>query len=177
MASSTADRDDVQNRLRQQLILAQVRLMEIEDERDAFAAKSAATSHLLAQAQAMADTKIGEAAHLQSTLTALQAHSEHLRHQHHVAQQALAAAHEQLSRVEVSLRNEKEVTTGLQLQLVAHNGTLRELRASNQALLDESAARAARIAELDREQRAMKASRSWRWTAWLRSLERAFSRR
>jgi hypothetical protein len=35
-----------------------------------------------------------------------------------------------------------------------------------------AAQHARRIGELDQERAAMKTSRSWRWTAWLRALER-----
>jgi hypothetical protein len=45
------------------------------------------------------------------------------------------------------------------------------------AALEETASRMHRLQTLDAEQRAMKASRSWRWTAWLRSIERTWGSR
>jgi chromosome segregation ATPase len=36
----------------------------------------------------------------------------------------------------------------------------------------ESAAHVSRIIQLDKERNDMKTSRSWRWTAWLRAMER-----
>lgn len=70
-------------------------------------------------------------------------------------------------------------------QLVAAQATvaraqldrLADLEQRLEAALAESASRLARIQELDAEQRAMKASRCWRWTAWLRSIERTLGRR
>lgn len=174
MSSPTGERDDLLPRLRQQLILAQVRVMEIEDERDATAARLVDTERLLAEAQRLADTKLDEAAHLERVRADLQAQFDHLRHQQHLTHQALEQVRAQLAQAETSWRHEQEVTTGLQLQLVAQNAALRTAEQRAATLETESATRTARIAELDREQRAMKASRSWRWTAWLRSLERAF---
>lgn len=54
---------------------------------------------------------------------------------------------------------------------------LAELEQRLAAALSESSTRLARINELDAEQRAMKGSRCWRWTAWLRSIERALGHR
>lgn len=163
--------------LRQQLILAQVRVMEIEDARDELARKLAESDRLLADAQRLADAKLDEAAHLERVHAELQTHCEHLRHQQHLTNEALNHTRAQLALVETSLQHEKEVTTGLQLQLVAHNATIRDLTRRCADLEAESAARADRIGQLDVERRAMQASRSWRWTAWLRSLERAFGAR
>jgi hypothetical protein len=174
MSSPTGERDDLLPRLRQQLILAQVRVMEIEDERDATAARLADTERLLAEAQRLADTKLDEAAHLERVRADLQVQFDHLRHQQHLTHQALEQVRAQFAHAETSWRHEQEVTTGLQLQLVAQNTALRIAEQRAAALAAESATHSARITELDREQRAMKASRSWRWTAWLRSLERAF---
>lgn len=175
MASPTGERDDVQNRLRQQLLLAQVRVMEIEDARDNLATQLADTERRLGEAQTLADAKLEQVTHLEGVLADLQAQFAHLRHQQHVTNEALNAARAELSHTALSLRHEREVTTGLQLQLVADNTTIRALTERAALLAAESAERAAQIEHLERERRAMKASRSWRWTAWLRSLERAFA--
>jgi hypothetical protein len=49
---------------------------------------------------------------------------------------------------------------------------LRSTQALADQKLDEAAQRQQRVAQLDAELRALKSSRSWRWTAWLRALER-----
>jgi chromosome segregation ATPase len=66
------------NRLRQQLILAQVRIMELEDERDQLAPKLAEVEALLAAAQQLADGKREEAAHLARVLADAQARGAEL---------------------------------------------------------------------------------------------------
>ncbi|MDI1318910.1 MAG: hypothetical protein PSW75_01785, partial [bacterium] len=70
---------DLLNLLRQQLILAQVRIMELEDERDGLTPRLAELTQLLAAAQTLADRKLDEAAHLEKVLTDTRAHSEHLQ--------------------------------------------------------------------------------------------------
>ncbi len=170
---------DPLNLLRQQLILAQVRIMELEDVRDELAPQVARLEKLLAEAQTLADAKTDEAAHLERVRAALQAEFEHLRHVQHVTNEALNAARAEagnLATRERSLLSEIEQLHLLTRQLaegerqqLTRNDELRKELASAQT---ELSARLARLNELDAEQRAMKASRSWRWTAWLRSLER-----
>ena len=50
--------------------------------------------------------------------------------------------------------------------------TLIALREELREAHTTAAQHARRIGELDQERAAMKTSRSWRWTAWLRALER-----
>lgn len=172
------------NLLRQQLILAQVRIMELADARDEQAPRLASLEKLLAEAQALADRKADEASHLEQVRAGLQQRYEHMRHMQHVTNQALEDTRAALT-----------VAAGRESILLAETETLQKLiaaeaevgRAQLNRLADleqqlgsakaESAARLTRVNELDAEQRAMKASRSWRWTAWLRSIERAFRRR
>lgn len=170
--------------LRQQLILAQVRIMELEDTRDELSPRINALEKLLAAAQTMADQKTEEAAHLERVRTGLQQQSDHLRHIQHVTNQALEETRAAL--VATTGRESDLLSKVEQLQtLIAQQAEFsREQQAHHtalatrlQAALDESATRLDRIATLDAEQRAMKASRSWRWTAWLRSLERSLSGR
>ncbi|MSU45611.1 MAG: hypothetical protein EXS42_00425 [Lacunisphaera sp.] len=66
-------------RLRQQLILAQVRIMELEDTRESLTPRLAELEQLLQAAQALADLKIDEAAHLGKVLADLQMHCDHLQ--------------------------------------------------------------------------------------------------
>jgi len=175
---------DQLNLLRQQLILAQVRIMELEDTRDEMAPRLAAVEKLLAAAQTLADQKLDEAAHLEKVRSDLQAQFEHMRHMQHVTNEALTAA-----RGEVAARAVREANLlgevenlqklvhlqaeGSRQQLDRIAALTTELRATQ----TESATRLERINQLDAEQRAMKAARSWRWTAWLRSLERALGGR
>ncbi len=170
---------DPLNLLRQQLILAQVRIMELEDVRDELAPKLAALETQLADAQALVDRKVEEAAHLERVRAGLQEQYEHMRHMQHVTNEALTAARAEaaaLAAREKGLLSEMEqlqqqvgLLTEAQRQHLARISTLeKELTSA----LAESTARLDRINQLDAEQRALKASRSWRWTAWLRSLER-----
>jgi chromosome segregation ATPase len=172
---------DPLNLLRQQLILAQVRIMELEDVRDELAPQIANLEKLLAGAQTLADRKTDEAAHLERVRTSLQAEYEHLRHMQHVTNEALNAARAEaggLASREKALLSEVENLHLLTRQLAEserqHLTRLAALEKDVAAALAESATRQERINQLDAEQRAMKASRSWRWTSWLRSLERTF---
>jgi chromosome segregation ATPase len=175
---------DTLNLLRQQLILAQVRIMELADAHDEQAPRLASLEQLLAEAQGLADRKSDEAAHLEQVRAGLQQQYEHMRHMQHVTNQALEETRAALAAAtgrESSLLAETEALQKLiaaqaevgraQLTRIAE---LEQRLGSAQA---ESSARLARVNELDAEQRAMKASRSWRWTAWLRSFERALRRR
>ncbi len=172
---------DPLNLLRQQLILAQVRIMELEDARDELAPQVANLEKLLAGAQTLADRKTDEVAHLERVGTSLQAEYEHMRHMQHVTNEALNAARAEagvLASREKALLSEAENLHLLTRQLAEferqHLTRLAALEKELSAALSESSARQERINQLDAEQRTMKASRSWRWTAWLRSLERTF---
>jgi predicted nucleic acid-binding Zn-ribbon protein len=167
--------------LRQQLLLAQVRLMELEDERDELAPRLTETAALLAAAQSLAEQKVGEAAHLEQVRAGLQASFDHLRHVQHETNEALNAARAeatQLAARRTELLAEVEHLHVLTRQLAEAEQRLRQqgaqLGTDLAAARTESADRLTRIGQLDTEQRAMKASRSWRWTAWLRALERLF---
>ena len=167
--------------LRQQLILAQVRIMELEDTRDELVPRLAEMEKLLATAQTLAEDKAGEAAHLEKVRANLQAEFEHMRHMQHVTNEALNSARVEIGGYtsrQVALLSEVEHLQILIGQLAAserrHIAAIAELNASREALRGESAERLARINQLGIEQRFLKSSRSWRWTAWLRSIERAF---
>src|SRR6187549_879288 len=75
--------------LRQQLLLAQARIMELEDERDELAPRLAETSTLLAAAQTLAEQQSDAAGHAEKVRVALQAEFDHLRHVQHLTNEAL----------------------------------------------------------------------------------------
>src|SRR6478736_3812613 len=167
--------------LRQQLLLAQVRLMELEDERDELSPRLAETSALLAAAQTLAEQKVAEAAHLEKIRAGLQAEFDHLRHVQHETNEALNATRAgaaQLAPRRTELLAEVEQLHVLTRQLAeaeqGHRQQAAQLGSELAASRTESTDRLARIQQLDAEQRTLKASRSWRWTAWLRALERLF---
>ena len=124
-------------RLRQQLILAQVRIMELEDERDQLAPRLAEIESLLAAAQQLADGKAAEAAHLGQVVADTQAHASNLQKIFDQTSAELFAVSTRLTQSEAAAstaRTEAEKT----------------------------------ISALRADIAAMKSSRSWRWTAWLR---------
>ncbi len=191
-AESTAE---LLHRVRQQLILSQVRIMELEDERDELAPRLAATATLLTAAQTLADQKIEEAGHLETVRvkiekfrTELQENHDYLRHMQHVTNEALNATRAQLATSEATAgelqRQLTENSTRLaarEFDLSQHQTALAELQ--NQfdqlrtATTTERLTCEQRLAQLDEAARRLQASRSWRWTAWLRALERPWGGR
>ncbi|NBR58546.1 MAG: hypothetical protein EBT89_05215, partial [Opitutaceae bacterium] len=129
-AESTAE---LLHRVRQQLILSQVRIMELEDERDELAPRLAATATLLTAAQTLADQKIDEAGHLETVRVKiekfraeLQENHDYLRHMQHVTNEALNATRGQLVSAEAALAasrsqadTQRQQIAGLQSQLTA----------------------------------------------------------
>ena len=181
MTPAPPDPAELVHRMRQQLILVQVRIMELEDARDETGNRLAECQQLLRAAQTLADQKLDEAAHLERMRADLQAQYEHQRHLHHQASEALNAVRAELVAAAEALAAGKQVASELEARLAnlttAH-GRLEAMNLDLAAQLREtaatSAAREQRIMELDAERRSLKASRSWRWTAWLRSIERLF---
>jgi len=133
---------DLVPRLRQQLILAQVRIMELEDVRESLVPRLAETEKLLAQAQTLADQKTEEAAHLAQVLAGLQGQLAHLQQAHHLAAQDLVAT--------------RAVVAETSAQLARQSATAAQFESS--------------LRQAETELKNLKASRSWRWTAWLRTL-------
>jgi chromosome segregation ATPase len=184
MTSDLPDPAELTRLLRQQLILAQVRIMELEDVRDDLAPRLARVESLLAAAQELADLKTGEAAHLDGVREDLEGQVRHLRHVQHVTHEALEAARAETAAAAQALAAERQTASELRARSEALAAAVASLEARVQAAEqrlagseEESARRLARIGQLDTELRAMKASRSWRWTAWLRSVERALRRK
>ncbi len=164
---------DLVQRLRQQMILAQVRLMELEDERDELAPRVTELENLLTSAQKLADQKLEEAAHLDQVRAGLQAQFEHMRHMQHVTNEALNATRAQLAAAQQSLAEADARATSQEAALTSLRTNLAQGASDLQAARNALQAHSERIAQLDLELHAMKSSRSWRWTAWLRALERA----
>lgn len=177
MKPAPPDSAELLNRVRQQLILAQVRIMELEDARDELAPRLAATEKLLAQAQTIADAKLDESAHLEKVRADLQAQFEHMRHMQHVTNEALQATRDQLATATATLQT---LTTSLgtaQSEAAHHAQKAAALERDLVAATANLAARQARLEALAGDLHATKSSRSWRWTSWLRALERALSGR
>ena len=179
MKSADLDPAALVHRMRQQLILVQVRIMELEDARDEAGARLAECQELLRAAQTLADGKLDEATHLEKVRADLQAQYDHLRHVQHVTNEALNAARHELADAGEALATERQNSAALESRLSQVNEARRRLEEMHHDAtrrLHEAAAvlaaREQRLAELDAEIRTMKTSRSWRWTAWLRALER-----
>ncbi len=186
------------HRLREQLILAQVRIMELEDGGAEGAARLAEIETLLQAAQTLADQKADALAHLGGVHADLEAQAQHLRHMQHVTNEALNDARAGLATAETGrqaadarirefaaqvrrLGDERADLEARAARLDAAGQALAERARQLERERDEArapaATRARRIEELDSELRAMKASRSWRWTRVIRAIERWRARR
>ncbi|MFI5335148.1 MAG: hypothetical protein ACHQ5A_00050 [Opitutales bacterium] len=116
--------------------------MELEDVRETLVPRVAELEGLLQSAQTLADQKIGETAHLTGVLADAQARAAQLELAAQAASQEVGAMHATLADVSARLRDQTEAVTRLETAL----------------------------ARAEAELRVVKSSRSWRWTAWLRSL-------
>jgi chromosome segregation ATPase len=192
------DPAELLHRLREQLILAQVRIMELEDTRDELTPRLAETMALLKGAQSLTDEKVDALAHLEKVHADLQAQFQHMRHMQHVTNEALNETRRQFA--DTAPRLQQAELQGR--ELAAQNGDLRQKLGAVEtraAQLGESlqrldkrcrqlerdlveanttaAVRLQRVEQLDAEIRAMKASRSWRWSKPIRAIERWLARR
>lgn len=155
--------------LRRQLILAQVQLMELEDTRDDLRTRLAEAQSLLAAAQRQADTALREHDAIARRLEALQ-------QEEHGARTALATATNRIQDLVTSLAERQQAADqALRARL--------QLEQQHQSLLAEAAGlrnqlgeHDTRIAQLEAERRALRASWSWRGTAPLRALGRLLHR-
>lgn len=148
--------------LRRQLILAQVRIMELEDARDALATRRAEAQRLLAATQSATET-------LANQIRPLEAE----RAKQAAAQQALE---ERLAQHDTALVAGARTEQSLRIRIAELENQLASRDRALAAAETQAAAHARRIEELAAERHALKASRSWRWTAPLRWLERACHR-
>lgn len=136
--SNTAASDTT---LRTQLILAQVRLMESEDQRDALKAQLRQVGELLSAAQTAADDALAEERQSRDALASLGSRF-----------------------------------AALEQTLAVRDASLAGLRADLERLNEQVSARQQEGETLRARLAAMTESRSWRWTAWLRTLEQRWFR-
>lgn len=139
--------------LQKQLILSQVQILELEDVRDELQATIAARAKVLTELQTVADGALRETAAAKDAET--------------IARTALHSAREDAERLRSTLER-------LQQAADVSARRLREMEADLAATQRAVTEKAGRIETLDAELKGMKASRSWRWMAPLRSLERLF---
>jgi chromosome segregation ATPase len=176
--------------LQRQLVLAQVRILELEDLRDDAATRIKQLDALLADLQGKANQALADHDHLQGAHRDLLAHRDHVQHLLHVANQNLAEAHAQAARLTADLAaaaSREDTLRGtvarLEGQVADLDARLQQAEARGRDLdhrIEElnsvARMRLERIHQLDAELRAMKASRSWRWTKPLRAVERFLRR-
>lgn len=148
MKPATTETADIVPHLRQQLILAQVRIMELEDTRDELNSRLAQIDRTLTEMQSIVQDRIAE--------------RDHLANQSLELETQLGFAHEQMGETTTSLLQSQAQMSDLQKTLAQIENT--------------SAEHQNRVRELEILLRTLKSSRSWRWTAPLRSLERLFRR-
>jgi hypothetical protein len=106
MKPDQPDPAEIHQRVRQQLILAQVRIMELEDARDAAAGRLAEIERLLQAAQALADQKLDEAAHSEKIRFELLVQGDQLRQLQTATTAALATTRTQLEETIAELETE-----------------------------------------------------------------------
>ncbi len=177
--------------VQRELIRAQISLQELEDAREELEHRLNESRELQTAAQQLADRATADFDHLDRAHRELLAHRDHLQHVQHVTHQALEQVRADLATRDAQLAGTRQELAAAQdahhraAALVEQlTGELRSAREEAQRLNQHIAElttlaeqRASRIQQLESEVRAMKASRSWRWTAWLRSVERALRRR
>jgi chromosome segregation ATPase len=177
--------------LQRQLVLAQVRILELEDIRDDAGTKIAELDRLLAELQGRANQALGDHDHLQGAHRELLAHRDHVQHLLHLSNQALEESRGQVAQLTAQLaagaRREQDLlaqVAGLDEKVAQLEGKIlqledrgRDLTRQIDALNQTALTRLERINQLDAELRAMKASRSWRWTKPIRAIERFFGRK
>lgn len=188
--AAESSKETVVTDLQRELVLAQVRILELEDIRDDAKTKITELDRILSELQAKADQALGDFDHLKGAHAELLAHRDHLQHLLHVSEKALQEVRAEAQRLESELAaaGKREINLNAQISsLEKHSAELaaqiarleergRDLDRQLAELSAVAAIRLDRLNQLDNEIRAMKASRSWRWTKPLRSVERFFRR-
>ena len=100
-----------------------------------------------------------------------------MRHMQHVTNEALNVTREKLGATESQREQLHQEITGLREQTARLSETITRLNTDLTEWKNESQHRSEKIDQLEREIRAMHATRSWRWTGWLRSIGRALGGR
>ena len=118
MKPAQPDPAEILLRVRQQLILAQVRIMELEDARDDIATKLDASSQLLKAAQLLADQKVDEAAHGEKVRADLQKQTDGLKQVQRTTQDALDAERVRLRETVASAAAHQLRETQLEAELL-----------------------------------------------------------
>ena len=156
MKPESPDPSELVSRLRQQLILAQVRIMELEDVRDTLTPRMTELEALLRESQSLADRKLDEAAHLEGVLAGLRGQYDSLNSQQHQAQK-------ELSELRHALTSAKHESANL-------GDVIRRLESEISKAQEAATSQRTHLTRLENELQALQTSRSWRWTAWLRAL-------
>jgi chromosome segregation ATPase len=117
MKPDPAEPADQLNLLRQQLILAQVRIMELEDVRDSLAPRLEELERLLGEAQALADRKLNETSHLEKILREAQAQVGHLQAAQKLYAEAAAGHAKAMAESTAALAGRSETVARLQNEL------------------------------------------------------------
>ena len=142
MKPETPDSNELLRRVRQQLILAQVRIMDLEDERDGLTSQLGESEERKIDAQSLADENSDLSRNLKRSIEDYSSR--------------LAEATQRVAHLENELNELLEQSETQQKELKNLSNKLTETTHLNDGLN-------ARIVTLQN-------SRSWRWTTWLRSL-------
>ena len=188
--AAESSKETVVTDLQRELVLAQVRILELEDIRDDAKTKITELDRILSELQAKADQALGDFDHLKGAHEELLVHRNHLQHLLHVSETALHEIRGEAHRLgsELDAAGKREINLNAQIsglekhaaELAAQIARLeargRDLDRQLAELSSVAALRLDRLNQLDNEIRTMKASRSWRWTKPLRAAERFFRR-
>jgi len=174
MKPAPPDPAETLHRVRQQLILAQVRIMELEDLRDEIAGKMGNAESLLVAAQTLADQKLDEARHLDKVRGDLQAQYEHMRHMQHITNEALNQTRAQADAGEQQRRQLELDIIKLQARIAQLSTTADSLDHTLRDTQNLAKDQSIQIARLENELKTIRATRSSRWTEWLRTLASKF---
>ncbi len=142
MNPASPDNRELPAPVRQQLVLAQVRLLELTDAREALATRVALLERSLAEAQELANAGTAGRDHLAQVNARLEAHARQVQAQLDALQAEHRKNTEHLAEIAAALARTEQVATD----------------------------RLRRSTDLQDKLRAVLATRSWRWTAPFRAL-------
>ena len=154
--SDSSEGIKILHRVRQQLILAQVRIMELEDATESLSGKLTDTQKLLAEAQLLADHKIDEASHLTNVCDELQTRAESSIRERGDFHQQVALLRQQSDQL---------------------NSTISRLNSELSKTKTTAAGQLERIKQLEAEIQTMKAAHGGGWSDLMRLIKRCFGSR